>query len=211
MTSKKKLLRKSRLYLILDKKTAGRTPLTEVAKKILDAKTDIMQLRDKTSDKLEVLKEALLLKVLLRNTRTLFIVNDYPDIAALCGADGVHLGRSDAQLKEARRLLGRDKIIGISCRCLKQALDAQKGGADYIGIGPVCRTPLKNARPIGLAELRKLKGLIRIPYFAIGGVEKKNLDHILKAGAQRVAVCRAVLKAKRPAKEIEALQILLNK
>jgi thiamine-phosphate pyrophosphorylase len=212
MISKKKLLRKSRLYLILDKKTVGRTPLTAVAHKLRNAGADLVQLRDKNSDKLETLKDAFRLKRLLEGSRTLFIINDYPDIAAISGADGVHLGQCDGPLKAARRLLGKDKIIGVSCHSLKQGLAAQKNGADYIGIGPVFKTPTKPGhKAIGLRELAKFKNNIRIPYFAIGDISKGNLNLILSVGVKRAAVCRAVLKAKNPVGEIKALKKLLNR
>ena len=171
MISKRRLLRKSRLYLILDKKTVGRTPLTAVANKLKYSGVDLIQLRDKISDKLEILKDALLLTKTLKNSKSLFIINDHVDIAAISCADGVHLGQRDGNVKEARSLLGKNKIIGVSCSNLKQALMAQRNGADYIGIGPIYRSPTKHGcEGIGLKELCKFKNLIHIPYFAIGNI-----------------------------------------
>ncbi|MDD5252379.1 MAG: thiamine phosphate synthase [Candidatus Omnitrophica bacterium] len=191
MKSRKILLKKSLLYLILDKPGFA---------KLSSCGVGIIQLRDKLSAKSQVLKSAVKLSQLLSRTKTLFIVNDYIYLALLSGADGVHLGQGDLPLKQARLLLGKDKIIGISCHNLKQALKAQKEGADYIGIGPVYSTATKpEYRPIGLRVLRQLKGKIRIPYFAIGNVNEANLGQITACGARRIAVVRAILKADNPA------------
>lgn len=197
MNSKKKLLRESRLYLIVDKKTAGRKKLREIAKKAEKAGIDIIQLRDKYSKKHGLLREAFILGSTLRNTKTLFIVNDHLDVAKITDADGLHLGQSDCSIKVARGILGKDKLIGISCHNLKQALEAQKAGADYIGLGPVFPTPTKKEyRPIGLGLIRKVKQKIRIPFFVIGDINLKNIHSALSFGAQRVAVCRAILRKK---------------
>jgi len=159
----------------------------------------IIQLRDKVSDKSHVLSLASKLARCLSKTKTLFIINDYVDIAFLSGADGVHLGQQDLPLKQARKVLGRDKIIGISCHNLCQALKAQKEGADYIGIGPIYPTATKpEYRAIGLRVLRQLKHQIKIPYFAIGNIHEGNIKEITAAGARRIAVCRAILKADNP-------------
>ena len=106
-------------------------------------------------------------------------------------------------------MLGKDKLIGISCHNLQQALKAQKDGADYIGIGPIYPTATKpEYRAIGLRVLQQLKGKIKIPYFAIGNVHKGNIKEISAAGAKRIAVCRAILKADDPSR---AARELFNK
>ncbi len=190
MKSKKILLKRSLLYLITDKVKLARLPLNGVG---------VIQLRDKLSEKSHVLNLANNLARRLSKTKTLFIVNDYIDIALLCGADGVHLGQQDLPLKQARKILGKDKIIGISCHNLPQALKAQKEGADYIGIGPVYPSATKpEYRAIGLKVLRQLKGKIKIPYFAIGNIHEGNIKEIIAAGARRIAVYRAILKADNP-------------
>lgn len=199
MESRKKLLKRSRLYLILDKKTIGRKSPAAVAGKIKDTGINIIQLRDKSGDKAAILKEALLLQRVLLKTPILFIVNDYLDIAKIADSDGVHLGQCDSSIEIARRILGKDKIIGISCHNLKQALNAQKRGADYIGIGPIFKTPTKpQYKATGLKLIKKVKNKIKIPFFAIGDISKYNLSKVLSSGAKRVAICRAILKAKNP-------------
>ncbi len=190
MKSRETLLKRSLLYLILDKSGYVRLPFDGVG---------VIQLRDKFSDKSHVLSLAIKLAKRLSKTKTLFIVNDYIDISIHSGADGVHLGQGDLPLKAARKILGKNKIIGISCHNLRQALKAQKEGADYIGIGPIYKTATKPGyKPIGLNILRQLKGKIKIPYFAIGNIHKGNIDEIIAAGARRIAVCRAILKANYP-------------
>jgi thiamine-phosphate pyrophosphorylase len=159
----------------------------------------MIQLRDKVSDKSHLLGTAVKLARFFSKSNTLFIVNDYIDIAVLSGSDGLHLGQKDIPLKQARRLLGKDKIIGISCHNLRQALKAQKEGADYIGIGPVYPSATKpEYKAIGLRVLRQLKDKIRIPYFAIGDIHEGNIKEISAAGARRIAVCRAILKSGNP-------------
>jgi len=190
MKSKNVLLEKSLLYLILDKPDFSRLPYDGVG---------IIQLRDKFSGKRQILSSAIKLASRLSKTKTLFIINDYIDVALACKADGVHLGQDDIPLKAARSLLGKDKIIGISCHNLRQALKAQKEGADYIGIGPIYPSVTKpEYEAIGLKVLRKLKDKIKIPYFAIGDIREGNIKEISASGARRIAVCRAILEAGDP-------------
>lgn len=190
MKSRKVLLKRSLLYLILDKPR-----LTKLSSDVVG----IIQLRDKVSGKSHVLSSAVKLARLLSKSKTLFIVNDHIDVAILSGSDGVHLGQDDLPLKQARKLLGKNKIIGISCHSLLQALKAQKEGADYIGIGPIYSTATKpEYKAIGLRVLRQLRGKIKIPYFAIGSINESNIKEITAAGARRIAVCRAILKADDP-------------
>lgn len=206
------MLKKSRVYVIIDKDTAGKTCLTDIAKKIAKAKTAafITQYRDKNSKREDILKRALSLRKILPKEKTLFIINDYIDIAKISGCDGLHLGQKDLSIETARMILGKDKIIGISCHSLKQAKDAQRRGADYIGIGPVFSTPTKpDYKPIGLKEFKKIRQDIRIPFFAIGGINDKNIREVLNAGANRVAVCRPASTG-NPAKNLDRLQNLIT-
>ncbi len=199
MKSRKSLLKKSQLYLILDKPTFGRRSLKSIYSAVSIGKIDLIQLRDKKSAKSCVLNSAIKLSKRLRRTKTLFIVNDYIDVAVASGADGVHLGQGDLPVNEARKILGKDYIIGISCHGLAQALKAQKAGADYIGIGPVYATVTKpEYKPVGVKTLRQLKDKIKIPYFAIGDISQGNVGKVVAAGARRIAVCRAILKAPDP-------------
>ena len=209
MRLRRKLLKASRLYLLIDKDTL-KGPAINIAKELSKAGVDIIQLRDKRSPKKAILEEALLLNQALKDTPTLFIVNDYPDIAGLANSDGLHIGQLDMPIKEARQLLGKEKIIGVSCSNLKQAQQAQSEGADYIAIGPVFRTRLKRGcRPIGSKALKDLSKKIKIPVFAIGNIHSGNLEKILSSGINRAAVCRAVLEAGDKPKAAQALKMRL--
>lgn len=207
MKLRKNLLKQSRLYLILDKSTLRKRSLENIYSIVSDRKIDIVQLRDKYSAKKDILNLAT--KLSNRLATVLFIINDYVDLVLACKADGVHLGQSDLSLKQARKILGKDKIIGISCHNLSQALKAQKDGADYIGIGPIFKTATKPGyKAIGLKVLKELKEKIKIPYFAIGGINQSNIHKVISCAGRRIAVCREILEAKNP-KQITAK--LLNK
>jgi thiamine-phosphate diphosphorylase len=123
------------------------------------------------------------------------IVNDHPDIALAADADGVHLGQDDLPVKEARKIMGKNRIIGISTHTVEQARDADRDGADYIGFGPVFHTTTKDAgRPKGIEMLREIKRQVRIPVVAIGGITTENIRPVLEAGADAVAVASAMLR-----------------
>lgn len=209
MKSRKKLLQSSRLYVILDKYTYGKKSVKDLAARIRGA--DIVQLRDKISRREAILENARLLQKALLNTKTLFIVNDYLDVAKIVDCDGIHLGQFDTPIQIARKVLGKDKIIGLSCHNLKQALEAQKSGADYIGFGPIFPTPTKpQYKAIGPDSIKKLKKKIKIPLFVIGNINQDNISEVKAAGAARVAVCRAVLKAKNIPDSIRKLNLNLK-
>lgn len=195
--SKKKLLKKSRLYVIVDKKISVGRSVSGIAYKLEQAGVDIIQLRDKCPNRQNFLKEAAALSGLLLDTKTIFIINDYLDIAKLTNSDGVHLGQDDVPIEIARRILGDDKIIGISCHSLTQATKAQNAGADYISIGPIFPTSTKpEYKPVGLDLVRRCKRKIKIPFFAIGDINPNNLPGVVSAGAKRIAVCRAICQSK---------------
>ena len=197
MNLKKKLLKESHLYVIVDKKVSGRRPIFNIVSKIKDFGADIIQLRDKESKKESILKEAYKLRKLLTNTQTLFIINDYIDIAKLVDSDGIHLGQNDLPIETARQLLGKDKLIGISCHNLNQAIEAQRSGADYISIGPVFSTPTKpEYKAVGLDLISKVKKAVQIPFFVIGGINENNINKIVPLGIKRAAICRAICRAK---------------
>ena len=207
MTLKRKLLRKSRLYIILDKETSGRKSLLKIAKEAALQKDCIIQLRDKRSKPREILQDALALSNALSKTKSLFIINDHLEIAALVNCDGVHLGQQDIPIELARRILGNKKIIGISCHNLAQAMEAQKKGADYIGIGPIFSTPTKpEYKAIGSDILKDIKKHITIPFFPIGGIDETTIQKVVSAGARRVSVCRAVCKKRSVGKAIQNLK-----
>ena len=207
MKLKKRLLKKSRLYAILDKGALGKRDIVKTAAKLSRLGVDIVQLRDKISKKEELLKIAFRISKRLSNTKTIFIINDYLDIAKIAGADGVHLGQLDFPISLASSILGRDKIIGISTHSLKQAKEAQKSGADYLSLGPVFKTPSKpEYKPVGTTLLKHCVSEIKKPIFVIGGINEKTIDKVLTKGAKRVAVLRLACQPKNIAKTINKLK-----
>jgi thiamine-phosphate pyrophosphorylase len=154
------------------------------------------QYRNKIGSRKAIYETSLRLAVLLRRPDVLFIVNDHADIAAAVNADGVHLGQDDLPLQQARKLLGNDRIIGISTHDPDQAGVAQGAGADYIGYGPIFATATKDAGPRqGIEGLRKVRSAVSVPIIAIGGISRDNIIEVFKAGADGAAVISAVLSA----------------
>lgn len=212
MKLRKKLLEESRLYIIIDKKACGRRSLIDMAPKLKGPYCVIAQLRDKHSDKGSILRDAVRLRKLFLNTKTIFIINDYLDIAKMADADGIHLGQCDSSIETARKILGDDKIIGISCHSLKQALVAQDKGADYISVGPIFSTPTKpEYKAVGLDLIKKCKEKIKSPFFVIGGINKNNINRVLSAGARRIAMCRAIGKSENVPSTIKYFSKILSK
>lgn len=211
MSWRKRSLKKSRLYVVIDKKILRGRKLALVAKILRGSGAGVVQLRDKEADKSSVLKDALLLRRQFSASGRLFIINDYADIAKLVNADGVHLGQKDLSLKTARRLLGRDKIIGVSCHNLSQALRAQREGADYIGMGPVFPTGTKRIERKSPAPglIKAVSKKVRLPVFAIGGITPDNLPDLTAAGIRRVAAAGAVFRGGSISRTLKSFHKLL--
>lgn len=152
----------------------------------------IVQYRDKDSTRKEILETAGKIREITKDFDSIFIVNDYIDIALICGADGVHLGQDDVSLEDARKITPDDFIIGVSTHSLKQAIEAEKAGADYIGIGPVFKTPTKEKyKPIGLSCVGEVLQSVNIPVVAIGGIDIEVVEELVKIGVRNVAMVRA--------------------
>ncbi len=162
----------------------------------LEAGIRFFQYRAKQASRRAVYEQCLKLAALAREAGAVFIVNDHADIAMAAGADGVHLGQDDIPLREARSVVGTGRIIGISTHNTAQALEAQAGGADYIGFGPVYSTSTKDAGPAqGVEAVAAVVRTVRIPVVAIGGINRTNAADVIRAGAAGVAVISAVLSA----------------
>ncbi|TAL10796.1 MAG: thiamine phosphate synthase [Nitrospirae bacterium] len=185
---------------MLDPSIAGSRSLVDLVKTALDAGVRLFQLRMKAPDTRTFHDMAAALCPLVRAGGGTFIVNDRCDVAAAAGADGVHLGQEDLPLADARVILGPGKLIGISTHTLVQALAAERGGADYIGFGPIFPTATKtNPDPVvGVAGLREARAGVRLPIVAIGGITAKNAGAVAAAGADCCAVVSAVLAAPDP-------------
>jgi len=187
------------LYAVLDTSLlAGRNPI-DIAEAIIEGGAAILQLRDKSSFKKDLLAVAEKLAELCRRHGVLFIVNDHLDIALAAGADGVHLGQQDMPITAARRVLGVDKIIGCSVEDTAQARQAQSDGADYLAVGAMFFTPTKAECPVlGPASVVTIKKAVDLPLVAIGGINRQNLVEALAAGADSVACISAILCCDSP-------------
>ena len=181
------------LYALTDTRLSGMSHY-ETAAALLEGGARIIQLRDKGITPLELYETARRIAALCRGFGALFIVNDRADIAVASGADGVHLGQDDLPLELARRVCGPSLIIGISTHTIEQAIEAERGGADYIGFGPIFGTATKDTgyTPRGLSMLAKVRAAVKIPVAAIGGITAGNAGDVLRAGADMLAVASAV-------------------
>ncbi|HLB05676.1 MAG TPA: thiamine phosphate synthase [Thermodesulfobacteriota bacterium] len=186
------------LYAIIDNSIRSDLSNIEIARRVLAGGARIIQFRGKGLSSRELLEQAREIRELTRKAGATFIVNDRTDIAILADADGVHLGQDDLPIDEARKILGKDKLIGISTHSLEQAVKAQSEGADYIGFGPVFGTTTKAdaEEAKGSEALKEVKKGVSIPVIAIGGMNLENLKEVIDAGADGVAVISAVVKAK---------------
>jgi thiamine-phosphate pyrophosphorylase len=184
----------SHFYAIVDP-VAGHEPV-ELARIMLEAGTRIMQLRLKEMPTRDFLAAARAISQLCHRRDAIFIVNDRVDIAMLSDADGVHLGQNDLPLEAGRELLGPDKIIGVSTSGVEMARAAEAGGADYIGFGPMYAGGLKNIKQgRGVEGLAQVRGAVKLPIVAIGGITETTVPEVLAAGADAAAIITDVVKA----------------
>lgn len=182
--------------MILDTEFSGNRNIIKIAHQIIRGGADVIQLRDKKSSAKEIIKMGKVIRKLTKKANVVFIINDRVDVVKACNADGVHLGQDDLPIKVARSILGEDKIIGVSAHNISQAIKAEKEGADYIGIGPIFPTEIKPHLPVvGVGFIKKIKKIIKVPFVTIGGISQENIRNVLRAGAERVAVCRAIVCA----------------
>jgi len=196
---KEKVERISKLYAIIDTQFLKGRSHDEVAVQIIEGGARIIQLRDKSMSKRDLLSVAHRLKRLCAENDALFIVNDYLDIALASDADGLHLGQEDLPVKTARRLLPIGKIIGCSVTNVAQAIAAESDGADYIAVGAIYPTSSKKEIDVvGPEAVKAIKKDTSLPLVAIGGITKDNAEAVLAAGADSVAIISAILQAGSP-------------
>ncbi|HWV85973.1 MAG TPA: thiamine phosphate synthase [Capillimicrobium sp.] len=190
-------LRTARLYFISDARPGGHE-LADVLGPALEGGVDLFQLRDKDATDDEILAAAAVARDLCAAHGALFVINDRPDLAAAAGADGVHVGQDDASVADARAAVGPDALVGLSTHSPDQ-IDAVPGDADLIGVGPVYATPTKAGRePAGLELVAHAAAAARVPWFAIGGIDRETTPEVVARGATRIAVVRAIADAPDP-------------
>lgn len=184
----------SGLTLILDHHLLGKRSLTGIAAQAVAGGVKFLQYRAKNLSKREAYFNALQLRELSRQNGVTFLINDWVDLALAAEADGVHLGQDDLPLSAARSLLGPERLIGISAHTLEQAKEAEAGGADYIGIGPIFTSTTKQDRPpLGCEVLRQFRHHVQTPIVAIGGISVSNVRQVMTTRVDGVAVVSAIL------------------
>lgn len=173
--------------------------LVSVAEEVLKNGATFLQIREKNLDENGFETEAESLRTFCAKYRVPFVVNDSVEIAIKCGADGVHVGQSDIKGRNIRALIGPDAILGISAGTVKEAVDAEAAGADYIGVGAVFTTGTKkDARSLTMEQLRAIRSAVSIPIVAIGGISAQNIMQLAGSGVDGVAVVSAIFAAPSP-------------
>jgi thiamine-phosphate pyrophosphorylase len=199
-------LRDARLYFVAD-----RDGMRRALDAALAGGADLFQLRDKEAPDDELLAAAESARDRCHAAGALFVLNDRPDLAVACGADGVHVGQDDTPVARAREIVGDDAIIGLSTHSVKQAQAGCRSGADYVAVGPVHATPTKDGRPaIGVEPIRYAAAHVDIPWFAIGGIDAQTVGEVVHAGARRIVVVRALAHADDPQAVARDLRARMN-
>lgn len=188
----------ARLYVLIDGCPSPEA-LGNLVRSLVEVGVDVVQLRDKQLDDRRLLQRARMVREWTAGSRTLFVVNDRPDLAALAGADGVHVGQNELSVKDVRTIVGPTTLIGVSTHSIEQARQAVLDGASYIGVGPTFPSGTKRFEQFpGVALLRAVAAEIRLPAFAIGGVAQENVSEVLSTGIGRIAVSGAITSAADP-------------
>ena len=192
-------LRTARLYFVCDARPHGEDP-EALLRAALSGGADIVQLREKELGRAEIERAAGTFRRVCDGYSALFIVNDDPDLARSCDADGVHVGQDDGAAEQARELLGPDAIIGLSTHSEEQIAASAGRPVDHISVGPIWETPTKAGRPaVGLELIAHAAAHAPHPFFAIGGIDTGNAGEVVAAGAERLCVVRAIRDATDPA------------
>ncbi|MFH0931698.1 MAG: thiamine phosphate synthase [Candidatus Zixiibacteriota bacterium] len=204
--NKEKILKKVQLYAIADPSLCLRKDLFKLINLAIEGGAQMIQFRDKESSDKEFLEKAREIHKITLRKKIPLIINDRVDIAKLINAEGVHLGEDDLPVKEARRILGSEKIIGASACDLKTAKLKEKEGADYLGLGSIFNTSSKDIeRPLGVEILKEVNKILQIPVFPIGGINLGNLEQIISTGTKRIAVISAIFMAEDVKKATQEL------
>ena len=206
--SKKELM----LYAVTDRHWLGEETLYDQLKNALDGGATFVQLREKKLDREDFLAEALEIQKLCKKYGVPFVINDEVSIAKDIDADGVHVGQSDMEAMDVRKVLGPDKILGVSAQTVEQAIIAEKHGADYLGVGAVFATGSKDdADDVSHETLKAICEAVSIPVIAIGGITKDNVSELAGSGICGVAVISAIFGQNDIKKATEDLKASVEK
>jgi thiamine-phosphate pyrophosphorylase len=199
------------LYLVTDRGLARGRSALEIVSAAVHGGATVVQLREKDCSTRDFIEQGLAIKEFLKDQGVPLIINDRVDVAQAVRADGVHLGQTDMPLGLAKKILGDSMIIGISAESLQDAIEAEKGGADYLGVSPIYATPTKTdtAPPLGLEGLRQIRKAVRLPLVGIGGLNRDNAAEVIRNGADGVAVVSAIVAADDPQTAADALKQII--
>lgn len=201
-----------RLYLVTDRDLVGGKDFLDSIEQAILGGVTFLQLREKSLSSREFYLVAAKVKEIATRYRIPFVINDRLDIAIAVDADGLHVGQSDLPVAVARKILGPKKIIGVSAATISEAIEAEKGGADYLGVGAIYPTGTKtDARSVGLTQLREIRQSVSIPVVAIGGIKEENTANVMKTGIEGVSIVSAILAQDDPKQAAENLLRIVNK
>jgi len=206
-------LQNAYLYLVTNSDSfSSDNKFLSVIEKAIEGGVDIIQLREKNKSENKILELAKEIKKLIKDTEVLFLINDRVDLALAACADGVHLGQDDLPVNEARKITPDGFIIGLSTHSTTQGQAALSTSADYFGVGPVFQTPTKpDYKPAGLEYVKwASENLNKNQWFAIGGIDKTNIDKVIAMGTKKIAVVRAIMNAEDPLNTTRELKALLQ-
>ncbi len=201
------------LYVITDENLLKKRNLSEAVEETILGGADVIQYRAKNKDSKEMYQEATVIKKVCDKYSKPLIINDRVDIAIAVDADGVHVGQDDLDVEVVRRLIGFNKIVGLSTKNLKQVKEANSLPVDYIGFGSIFPTETKeNVKLAGIENLKKALNISVQPVVAIGGINRENIQQVLDAGCENIAVVSAVFKGKDIKQNTKRLkEIISNK
>ena len=195
------------LYGITGENFANGKSNIQCVKEMIEGGIKIIQYREKKKSLGKKLEEAREIRELCRENQVLFIINDNIDIAILVDADGVHVGQDDISPKDVRKLIGNDKIIGLSTHSPTQAKEAENNpDVDYIGVGPIFPTTTKDTEAVGVEYLEFVVNNLKIPFVAIGGIKDYNIEKIVKLGATRISLVSDIVGASNIVEKIKELK-----
>jgi thiamine-phosphate pyrophosphorylase len=190
------VLSECRLYGIIDLGYVEASDTAPIAEQMIEGGVDLIQLRGKNKSIEELVELSKELHELTAKSATPLVVNDYAEVASSTPVEGVHVGQDDDSIEIVRQKVARDILVGKSTHSLEQACAAEREGADYIGFGPIFATPTKpDYAPIGLEDIKRVQAEMNLPIFCIGGINIDNLQSVIDAGAKRVVMVSALLKA----------------
>ncbi|MCQ9205030.1 MAG: thiamine phosphate synthase [Omnitrophica bacterium] len=201
------------LYLVTSQEYSGKKNSLDVARLAIESGIDILQMREKTIPKDEIIRLGRKLSTLCKKSNIVFIINDDPYLAKKLDADGVHLGQEDLKefpIEKVRQILGKDKIIGLSTHSLKQVKTANNYDINYIGFGPIFKTKTKNYS-LGTKDIPKVLKTAKMPIVFIGGINSSNIEEILPLGVKNIAVIREITHAQNIRVKVLGLKNIISK